>query len=173
MSRLLYYLRYDWPLHLVMLLTSWLPNNVVFFRIRGLLARPFFGSCGANLRLGRNTTFYNASNIRLGRDVYIALGCVLLGNGVLELGDQVMLGPYVVIATGNHTKVDGSYRFGRSEVAAVRIGYGSWIGAHSTITSGSTIGRGCAIGSNAVVRGKIPDGSVAVGVPATVRKQHA
>ncbi|MCO5259133.1 MAG: hypothetical protein M9916_03230 [Crocinitomicaceae bacterium] len=57
MTNLIRLLRYDWPLHFVLLLTNWLPDNVVFLRLRGYLAHFFFLSCGKNLRLGRNLTF--------------------------------------------------------------------------------------------------------------------
>jgi hypothetical protein len=78
MNRLLNRLRYDLPLHFVMVLTSWLPNNVTSYRLRGMLARPFFGSCGANFRINRNIEFYNASSLKIGINVYIAAGCVFL-----------------------------------------------------------------------------------------------
>lgn len=170
MKRLIYYLRYDWPLHFVMLLTSWLPDNVIFFRLRGMLARPFFGSCGFNLRLGRNITFYNASSIKIGANVYIALGCVFLGVGEINIGDEAIFGPYVVVSAGNHTKYQGSYRYGVVTKSPIEIGSGTWVGAHVTVLGGAMIGKGCVIGSNAAVpRGSIPDNSFAAGVPAVVK----
>jgi len=171
MKVLFHYLRYDWPLHFVLLLTNWLPNNVIFFQFRGTLARPFFGSCGPNLRLGRNITFYNTSSIDIGANVYVALGCVFLGVGEIHISDEVLFGPYVVLSSGNHTKHQGSYRYGLGEEVPITIGSGSWIGAHSTILGGATIGKGCVIGSNAAVtRGVIPDNAFAAGVPAIVKK---
>lgn len=171
MSRLLYYLRYDWPLHAIMILTGWFPNNVFFFWLRGLLSGPFFGSCGKNLRLGRNITFYNASSINFGSDVYIALGGVFLALGEIFIEDEVMFGPYVVVSAANHTKRNGSYRYAPVNNPPIKIGFGSWIGAHATILGGAVIGKGCLIGSNAaVVRGVIPDNAFAAGVPAVVKK---
>ncbi len=171
MRRLLHYLRYDWPLHFVLLLTNWLPDNVIFFRLRGMLARPFLGSCGANLRLGRNITLYNASSIKFGSNVYIAIGCVFQAGGDIVVDDEVLFGPYVVVSAGNHTRLHGSYRYGQPEIGPIRIGAGSWIGAHTTVVTGANIGKGCVIGSNAAVtRGTIPDNAFAAGVPATVLK---
>lgn len=172
MKRLLFYLRYDWPLHTIMVLTSWLPNNVVFFRFRGFLARPFFASCGENLSLGRNITFYDSSKIHIGKDVYIAVGCVFLAPGEIKIEDEVLFGPYVVVSSGNHEKQNGSYRFSPGTSSPIRIGFGSWIGANSSILAGAIIGKGCVIGSNAAVtRGTIPDDSFAAGVPARVVRQ--
>jgi len=55
----------------------------------------------------------------------------------------------------------------------VVIGPGCWIGARVTIIGGVTIGRGCVIGAGAVVRGNLPDWSVAAGVPARVIRTRA
>lgn len=170
MNRLFNRLRYDWPLHIVMVLTSWLPNSVTFYRLRGALARPFFGSCGKNFRINRNIEFLNASSIRIGKNVYIAVGCVFLAIDDIDIGDEVMFGPNVVVTSGKHTKLQGSYRFGPEEKAPIKIGYGSWIGANTTIVAGATIGNGCVIGCNAAVtQGVIPDNAFAAGVPAIIK----
>ncbi len=50
----------------------------------------------------------------------------------------------------------------------VEIGPGCWLGARVTILGGARIGRGCIIGAGSLVRGHIPDWSIAVGVPAKV-----
>lgn len=54
------------------------------------------------------------------------------------------------------------------ETAPVRIGRGTWIGTGVAILHGADIGARCIIGANSVVRGQIPDHSVAVGAPARV-----
>jgi maltose O-acetyltransferase len=170
MNKFLDRLRYDWPLHIVVLLTDWFPDNIVFYRIRGMLARPFFGSCGANFRMNRHIEFLNASSIKIGKDVFIAVGCVFLAVGDIQIGDEVMFGPYVVVSAGKHTKLKGSYRYGLQEKAPITIGSGTWIGAHTTVAGGAKIGSGCVIGCNAAVtRGIIPDNSFAGGVPAVIK----
>jgi hypothetical protein len=59
-------------LHFVLLVTNWLPDNVVFLRFRGFLAGFFLNGSCKNLRLGRNVTFYNPSKIFISDNVYIA-----------------------------------------------------------------------------------------------------
>ena len=54
------------------------------------------------------------------------------------------------------------------EAAPVRIGRGTWIGKGATVLHGSDIGVRCIIGANSVVRGHIPDYSIAAGAPARV-----
>jgi acetyltransferase-like isoleucine patch superfamily enzyme len=50
----------------------------------------------------------------------------------------------------------------------VRIGPDCWVGAKVSVLRGSRVGRGSVLGAHAVVRGDIPDHSIAVGAPARV-----
>ncbi len=159
-------LRYDLPLHFVLRLTNWLPDNVKFIRLRGRLARPFFKSCGKRLGLGRNITFYNPSNIEIGDDVYIAYGCWFNGSGGIKIDSEVLFGPYGVIVTSNHTLSDKSYRFGVPVKAPISIGKGAWIAAHVTILAGTKIGEGALIAANSVVSKEVDDLTIMGGVPA-------
>lgn len=163
-------LRYDWPLHCVLLLTQFLPDNVLCFRLRGFLARRFIRSGGRNLRLGRNILLFNPGNIKFGRDTYLAYGAVIIANDIVTLGNEVMISPYCVLASGNHTRQGGSYRYGVIHNAPINIGDGCWLGSHVVVTAGVTIGAGTAIGGGAVVTKSIAAGQLAAGVPASVIK---
>lgn len=50
----------------------------------------------------------------------------------------------------------------------IEVGEYSFVGANSTIMPGVKIGNNCVIGAGSVVTRSIPDGMVAVGVPAKV-----
>ena len=163
-------LRHEWPLHLGLLVTSWLPDNVVFYRLRGWAVRRFLGSCGSNLRIGRHVLMHNPRNISMGKDVFLAYGCCLMANGEIQIGDEVMVGPYCVLAAGNHTRLNKSFRYGPAQSAPVTIGQGAWLGAHSTLTAGVTVGAGAMVAAGAVVTKDIPAGVMAAGVPARVVK---
>ncbi|MFI4963607.1 MAG: acyltransferase [Legionellales bacterium] len=171
MNKLVRLLRFDWPLHFILLLTNWLPDNVIFIRMRGALARHFLGSCGSNLRLGRNITFYNPSNIHLGKDIYIAYGCWFNAGEKISIGNEVIFGPYCIVVSTNHSRQTGSFRYGALKLSPIKIGYGCWIGSHVTITPGSEISNGSCIGAGALVTGKIPSGVLAGGIPARVLKE--
>ena len=54
------------------------------------------------------------------------------------------------------------------ETAPVRIGRGTWLAERVAVLRGANIGRCCIVGANSVVRGEIPDYSIAVGAPAKV-----
>lgn len=157
-------------MHFVLLFTNWLPDNVIFIRLRGRLTRPFFKSCGKRLGVGRNVTFYNPSKIVLGDFVYIAQGCWFSPAYGVTIEDEVLFGPNVVIATANHTRLNGSFRFGVATGNSIIFKRGCWIGANSAILAGSIIGYGSVVGANSVVNGIVPDKCLFAGNPGVVKK---
>lgn len=165
-------LRYDWPLHFSLLLANWLPDNVIFLRFRGWLASHFLGSCGKNLRLGRNITFYNPSGLTLGSNVYVAYGCWFMAGERITIEDDVIFGPYCVVVSSNHARLERSFRYGKPALEPIHISSGTWIAAHVTITAGARVGRGTLIAANSVIRGEIPDNVLAAGQPAKVIKHY-
>ena len=98
----------------------------------------------------------------------MARGCWLMGYGGIKPEDEAMLGPYTVLAASNHTKRNGSYRFGEPTGLPIELGRGVWTGAHSVVTEGVRVGAGTAVAANAVVTKDLPPDSVAGGVPARV-----
>jgi acetyltransferase-like isoleucine patch superfamily enzyme len=164
------WIRYDLPLHFILLVTNWLPDSVVFLRLRGFLARPFFGKCGKNLLLGRHVAFYNPARMHFGNSVYIAYGCWLSGS--VEIHDEVLLGPYCTINSTNHQRKDGSFRFGGATPhRTVVVKKGSWLGAKATMTAGSSLGQGSVLAANSVLTEAAADHSVYAGIPAQCAKQ--
>ena len=165
-------LRYCW-IHLVMWATSPLPDVTPVLRLRGLLIRPALRRCGPNLQVARNVYIAFPDQLELGRDVFIGYGTWIQAGGGIIVEDQVLLGPYVVLIAGDHTPVDGSYRFGPADRAPITLGRGCWIGAHATVTKGVTIGAGALLAANAVAVKDVPVGSFAGGVPARVIRENA
>lgn len=159
-------------MHLVLLLTNWLPDNVIFLRLRGWLASFFFKKCGKDLRLGRDLTFYNSSQMFLGDHIYIAKGNWFSAGSEIRIGAEVIFGPQSVISASNHTKMDGSFRYGAPNRAPISIGRGSWIAGNCTITAGSQIGEGCLIAANSVVSQQVPADSLYGGVPGKIIRQN-
>lgn len=166
MNKVIRNLRYDLPLHFILLLTNWLPNNTVFYALRGFLASFFFKKCGRNLRLSRHTMFYNPSQISLGNDVYISYYSLLIAGEQIILEDEVLLGPFNVLVSGKHVMKNGSYRWGKPVYEPIKIGAGSWLGSHVTVVGGVTIGCGALVGANSVVTSDVADDAVVGGVPA-------
>jgi acetyltransferase-like isoleucine patch superfamily enzyme len=158
-------IKYLW-FHFIMMVTGWLPDLRPVLRFRGFLLKRTFRSCGDNLQVARNVTINFTSRVEIGSDVFLALGCWLQAQGGIVLEDEVQIGPYAVLASGDHVMVDGSYRSEESELAPIRINHGSWVAAHATVTKGVVMGRGALLAANSVATHDVPPFTVVAGVPA-------
>jgi maltose O-acetyltransferase len=118
----------------------------------------------------------NGGNVELGDRVGFNFGCYVNGYGGLVVGDRTVFGPYTMVHTANHRMddvdrpiVDQGWEEGGPPV---RIGKDCWVGMGACILPGVQIGEGCVIGAGSVVVKPVPARSVAVGNPATVKKQR-
>jgi acetyltransferase-like isoleucine patch superfamily enzyme len=133
--------------------------------------------------------------IDVGEGVFLGRGSILsCKNGDIVLGDRVNLGFHAEIFSGSRVEVGrealfaayvyvvgGGHEFERTDVSVleqprssrgVAIGEGAWLGAGAKVLDGVTLGRRVVVGAGAVVNTDLPDGSVAVGVPARVVRQR-
>ena len=159
-------LRWTLPYFLIIFMTSWMPDNKYSIKIRGKLASYFIKNCGKNFQLGRDVTLLNTYNLKIGDNVYIAKGSWMNAMGGIEIEDEVVIAPYVVISSLTHIYKDNSVRFGGSAAAPVKIGRGTWLAAHTSIKSGVSVGRGNLVAANAFVAKDTPDNVICGGVPA-------
>lgn len=151
-----------------------LPDNTIGNKVRGVVYKPFFKSCSGNLQVSKSVHILYPYNISLGKDVFIGFNSWINGQGGVVIDDEVMLGPFVVIATGNHTQATesaSSYRFGEHELKKVKIGKGTWLGANVSVMPGALIGSGSIIAAGGVVVGCADSCSLYVGVPARFKKK--
>ncbi len=165
-------LQYLW-FHFITLATCWLPDLRPALRLRGLLLRPAFKCCGENLQIGRQVVINFTNRGEIGNDVFISTGCWLHARGGIVLEDEVQLGPYAVLVAGDHTQIDGSYRFGPSNLGPIRVCQGAWVAAHATVTKGVIIGRGALLAANSAATRDIPPFTMAGGVPARVLRKES
>ena len=119
------------------------------------LLPPFYTDCGKNITVGKN--------------VFINSACCFQDQGGLEIGDNVLIGHQVVIATLNH--LADPLRRADMTPKPVKIGNNVWIGSHATILPGVTVGDNSIIAAGAVVTKDVPANTVAAGVPAKVIKK--
>lgn len=167
-------------------------------RCRGMCwsfrVRVMGGRVGARLEVDRHARLRwpAHSNIRIGSDVYIGIGAVIDAprGARLEVGDHVKLMHYTVVAASESVAIGSWSQI--AEFSSVRdsdhgiargvpiqlqsvstptfVGEDVWIGRGVAVLRGSRIQDGAVIGANAVVRGTIGENSIAVGIPAVVRK---
>lgn len=164
-------LRYNLPVFFVTFFTSWLPDNRVSIKIRGFLASFFIKSCGKNFTMGRDVTLLNTYNLIIGNDVYIAKGSWINALGRITLEDEVVLGPYVVLSSLQHTFKNYSVKQGGSIAGYIEIGAGTWLASHSSVKCGVKVGKGNLIAANSFIHKDTENFSVMGGVPAKKIKE--
>jgi len=114
---------------------------------------------------------WGGRHLHLGSGVYANFNLTLVDDGHIYVGDRVMFGPNVTVATANHP-IDPDLRGrGLQYNKNVYIGENTWIGAGAVIVPGVHIGKNSVIGAGSVVTKDIPDGVVAVGNPCRVIRQ--
>ncbi|HMA34622.1 MAG TPA: sugar O-acetyltransferase [Chloroflexia bacterium] len=113
--------------------------------------------------------FCYGTNIELGDFCYINFNCNFVDDGKIIIGNKVMFGPAVTIATVGHP-INPHYRE-YMYTDPVRIEDNCWVGAGSIICPGVTIGANSVIGAGSVVAKDIPANSVAVGNPCRVLRE--
>lgn len=171
-------------------------------RLRGLwiraLIRACGGSCGRRLLVGRGFQFKSPPHpgVALGSDVFIGPGVIFdaprgsrlhIGHRVrftyaslvaaaecVCIGDDTLVAEFVSIRDANHGTAAGQLISEQPLCpAAVIIGSDVWLGRGCAVLRGSRIESGAVIGANAVVRGTVLPGAVAVGVPARTIRQRS
>jgi acetyltransferase-like isoleucine patch superfamily enzyme len=108
--------------------------------------------------------------IRIGDDVWVRPFCTISAAESVVIEDHVVISAFTTVLDSDHTVSADcpNVLWNPLATSPVRIGSGTWIGERVAVLRGSNIGRGCIIGANSVVRGEIPDNSIAVGAPARV-----
>ncbi|MBQ9493357.1 MAG: sugar O-acetyltransferase [Oscillibacter sp.] len=134
-----------------------------------------FAECGDNCYIELPfRANWGGRHVHFGSGVYANFNLTLVDDGHIYVGDGVMFGPNVTIATANHP-VDPELRArGLQYNRDVHIGDNVWIGSGVLIVPGVRIGKNTVIGAGSVVTSDIPANVVAFGNPCrTVREISA
>lgn len=139
------------------------------------------------ITLGRNVTIAKNSilqctgvvankgvGIRIGNNSAVGAQSYLGGQGGIDIGDDVIMGPGVMIFSENHNyeNPDVIIRKQGESRKGVRINDNCWIGAGSKILDGVEIGEGSVVAAGSVVTKSIPSNCIAAGIPAKVIKNR-
>lgn len=133
-------------------------------------------------KAGKNAYILNAQfdygfNTYIGDEFSANFNFVVLDCAPVHIGNYVMIGPNVTIATPMHPLVAKERNFQVDEngvrhlyeyAKPIIIGNNVWIASNVVVTGGVTIGDNCVIGAGSVVTRDIPPNSFAVGVPCRV-----
>ena len=113
--------------------------------------------------------FCYGKHIKLGDMTYINFNCNFVDDGMITVGNNVMFGPAVTIATVGHPIRPDMREYMYTD--PVTIGDNVWIGENVTICPGVTIGENSVIGAGSVVVKDIPANVIAVGNPCRVLRE--
>ena len=136
---------------------------------RGELLKQMFGAIGENCYIEQPLRAnFGGKHVFMGNGVYANFNLTLVDDGNIFIGDKVMIGPNVTIATAGHPIAPSLREKGLQFNIDIHIGNNAWIGAGAIILPGVTIGENAVIGAGSVVSKDIPANCVAAGVPCRV-----
>jgi maltose O-acetyltransferase len=140
-------------------------------KIRAFCASLIARKTGKNINIEKGAIF--SSKLIIGDNSGLGINCKAAGP--ITIGNNVMIGPDVVMLTRNHKFEDTRIpmnKQGYSKVKPISIGNDVWIGERVIILPGVQIGQGVVVGAGAVVSKNIPDFAVAVGNPIQIKKMR-
>lgn len=109
-------------------------------------------------------------NITLGRNFYANHGLVILDAAPVIFGDDVMIGPGVLMSTATHPLDPIKRKKGIEIARAITVGNNVWIGMGAKILDGITIGDNAVIAAGATVIQNVAANTLVGGVPAKIIK---
>lgn len=147
-------------------LFSLIPGRVGHY-LRGFLVRLFCKKCGGIIKVRPLAHIWGVENLSIGYGSCIgrfaSVNCV----GQVRIGDNVLMGPSVMISTMNHGVQRSERVIAQApDVQDVTIGNDVWIGGYVCILPGVTIGDGAILAAGSVVTQDVEPYTIVAGVPA-------
>ena len=169
----------------------------IFWILRGLLYKPFFGKFDIPSYIGKPIYISNFKRIFIGKRVRIFPNArieVVNKESSIIFEDNISIGENFHIISGENliigrdstisanvfiTNIDHEYQEIDKHILEqpliikeTQVGENCFIGYGAVIQAGTILGKHCVVGANAVVRGHFKEYSVIVGVPAKVVKRY-
>lgn len=114
---------------------------------------------------------WGGAHVHFGSGIYANFNLTLVDDGHIYVGDRVMFGPNVTVATANHPIEPALRNRGLQYNKDVTIGQNVWIGAGVTIAPGVSIGENTVIGAGSTVTRDIPANVLAAGNPCRILRE--
>jgi acetyltransferase-like isoleucine patch superfamily enzyme len=130
---------------------------------------------GESCRIGSNVVIETQENgiIKLGNNVRINQGSVLVAYEGITIGNDSLIGEYCSIRDANHgVKLNELIRTQPYDHSPIVIKNDCWVARGVTVLKGAYLDDSCVIGANSVVTGMIKKNEIAVGAPAKVIKMR-
>jgi acetyltransferase-like isoleucine patch superfamily enzyme len=107
--------------------------------------------------------------IRVGASTYINRNTFIDASYSIQIGRECAIGPNCYITDHDHGHDNSLPPLEQPLISKpTAIGDRAWLGANVTVLKGVMIGKDAVIGAGSVVTKDIPEGAIAVGVPAKI-----
>jgi len=144
-----------------------LPSFLGYFP-RYLVYKLLFKKLDSFCFIQPNVFFSHTFRITCGKGLIVNSNTYFHALGGIEIGDNVLIGPNVVISSGEH-----GYKEGRKPVMwqkitpkKIIIERGVWLGANVVVMPGVIIAEGTIVGAGAIVTKSTKPFTIVAGVPA-------
>ena len=124
----------------------------------------FHNQIGENSIVNGQLTVVRPYNVKIGRDVKIMNGVIMMAAGGITIEDKVSIESKVQLISSNHDPYDRYVLTCKS----ILIKEGALLAAGSTILPGVIVGKYSIVGYGSVVTKDVPDYAIVVGNPAKV-----
>lgn len=130
-------------------------KNVKIYKFSKIDARTGFINIGNDVIISeysnltaRSTALEIRDNVFIGQSTHI-----YAFEKIVEIGEDTLIAPFCYINSGNHGVSKATLiRNQKGSGLPITIGHDCWIGAKTTILTGSQIPDGCIIGANSLVK---------------------
>lgn len=128
-------------------------------------------TCGHGVRFQEPVLIAQPEEVEIGDEVSFAAFVHIWGAGGVCIGARTMIGSHTAISSVTHdyTRPD---MHNTVVLKRIEIGPDVWIGAHSMIMAGVTIGEGAVIGAGSIVTHDVAPFTIVAGVPARLLKER-
>ena len=136
------------------------------------ILQQLFGTVGKNPSVAHGFHCDFGCHIHVGDNFYAGYHCTMLDYAEIRIGHNCLIGPNVGIYTTYHN-INPTHRHQSGKAKPIVIGNDVWIGGHSCILPGVTIGDGVIVGAGSVVTKDVPPFTIVAGNPAKVVRDIA
>ena len=126
------------------------------------LMHEIFPTMGENSIVNSPLTAIRPHNVKIGKNVVVMPGCLMMSAGGITIDDGAMIAANVQLISNNHDLYE------RQVITCkpVHIGKNVWIGAGATILPGVTVGDNAVVGAASVVTKDVAPDTIVAGNPA-------
>ena len=123
--------------------------------------------CGGNVMLYMPVIIEQPGLVEIGDNVSLAPFVHIWGAGGVSIGARTMIGSHAALSSVTHDY--GSAEMWKTVVLGpIFIGEDVWIGTHAVIMPGIRVGEGAVVGAGSVVTHDVDPFTIVAGVPARV-----